>query len=129
MTRFLCLLFFCFIISCSNRNNIPSGILSKNEMQNVLWDMIQADQFSKQYILKDSLKKNISTENIKLYDQVFQIHHITKDEFRKSYQFYISRPDILKVLFDSLSSQAERRMNEVHQSSPLPKKPKLLHEN
>jgi hypothetical protein len=122
MTRFLCLLLFCFIISCANKNSIPSDIIPKNEMQKVLWDMIQADQFSKQFILKDSAKKNVSAETVKLYDQVFQIHHITKDDFRKSYQFYISRPDILKVVFDSLSAQGNRRMNEVYKPSVPVKK-------
>ena len=87
--------------------------------------MIEADQFSKQFILKDSAKKNVNVETMKLYEQVFQVHHITKDEFQKSYQFYISRPDILKVLLDSLSVQGSRRMTEVYQPSVAPRKPKL----
>ena len=84
--------------------------------------MIQADQFSKQFIVKDSSKKNISVETMKLYDEVFQIHHITKDEFQKSYQFYISRPDILKNVFDSLSAQGNRRMQEIYQPVVSPAK-------
>ena len=122
MTKFLLLLFFCFAVSCTNKNHIPSDIIPKNEMQQVLWDMIQADQFSKHFILQDSTKKNVSSETMGLYDQVFQIHHITKDEFQKSYQFYISRPDILKILLDSLSAQGNRRMEEVYKPSVPPKK-------
>src|SRR5450432_686880 len=122
MIRFLCLLFFVFIISCTNKNSIPSGIIPKNEMQKVLWDMIQADQFSKQFILKDSAKKNVSAETMKLYDQVFQIHHITKDEFQKSYQFYIGHPDILKILLDTLSAKGNRRREEIYQPSSPHKK-------
>jgi hypothetical protein len=122
MNRLICLLFFCSVISCANRDSIPSGIIPKNEMQKILWDMIQADQFSKQFIVKDSSKKNISVETMKLYDEVFQIHHITKDEFQKSYQFYISRPDILKNVFDSLSAQGNRRMQEIYQPVVSPAK-------
>ncbi len=85
--------------------------------------MIEADQFSKQFIVKDSAKKNVNLETMKLYNQVFQIHHISKEQFQKSYQFYISRPDILKIVFDSLSAQGSRRMQEVYQPKPatLPK--------
>ena len=125
MTRVIYLLFFASIISCTHKDSIPSGIISKDEMKKVLWDMIEADQFSKQFILKDSAKKNVNVETMKLYEQVFQVHHITKDEFQKSYQFYISRPDILKVLLDSLSVQGSRRMPEVYQPSVAPGKPKL----
>ena len=91
MNRLIGLLFFCFLLSCANRDAIPSGIIPKNEMEKVLWDMIQADQFSKQFIARDSVKrKNLDSETMKLYNEVFQIHHITKDEFQKSYQFYIA---------------------------------------
>lgn len=123
MSKLICLLFFCFVLSCANRDKIPSGIIPKNEMQKVLWDMIQADQFSKQFIVRDSVKKkNLNLEMMKLYDEVFQIHHITKDEFQKSYQFYISRPDILKIVFDSLSAQGNRRMQEIYQPVSPPAK-------
>ena len=86
--------------------------------------MIQADQYSKQFIIKDSAKKNVSIETMKLYDEVFHIHHITKDEFQKSYQFYIGRPDILKVVFDSLTAQDNQRMQEVYKPASPPKKSK-----
>ena len=87
--------------------------------------MIQADQFSKQFLVRDSLKKNnLNFETMKLYNEVFQIHHISKDEFQKSYQFYISRPDILKIVFDSLSAQGNRRMQEIYQPVVSPTKKK-----
>lgn len=123
MTRFICLLFFCSLTGCANRDKIPSGIISKVEMQKILWDIIQADQFSKQFIAKDSAKKNVGIETIKLYTQIFQIHHTTKEEFEKSYQFYLSRPDILKIIFDSLAVQGNRRMKEIYQpAAGTPKK-------
>jgi len=85
--------------------------------------MIQADQFSKQFIARDSVKKkNLDSETMKLYNEVFQIHHITKDEFQKSYQFYISRPDMLKIVFDSLAAQGNRRMQEIYRPVTPPVK-------
>jgi hypothetical protein len=113
MIRIAGLLFIIFVMACVNRNSVPKNIIPKNEMQKVLWDMIQADQFSKLFLSKDS-SKNIKLENMKLYDEVFQLHHITREEFQKSYQFYISRPDIFKMVLDSLSAQANRRQREVY---------------
>jgi uncharacterized protein DUF4296 len=113
---------FSSVISCVNNDKVPAGIIPKDSMQNILWDMIQADQFSKQYILKDSAKINARLETMKLYQEVFQIHHITKDEFQKSYQFYISRPDLTKSIFDSLTASANRHRQEAFkQVAPKPK--------
>ncbi|HLK29163.1 MAG TPA: DUF4296 domain-containing protein [Puia sp.] len=126
MTRFRCLLFLFLIIGCSNRESIPSGVIEKKEMEKILWDMIQADQFSKQFLLKDSAKKNVTLETLKLYDQIFQLHHITKEEFQKSYQFYISRPDIFKIVIDSISAQGNRRMRDVYQAPGQVAPPKKI---
>ncbi len=122
MRMFLCFMLSCFIAGCANKDSIPSGIISKNEMQKILWDIIQADQFSKQFLLKDSAKINVGNETMKLYSEVFQIHHITKDEFEKSYKFYISRPDIFKVVLDSLSAQGNRSRHEMYEATPAPQK-------
>ena len=58
---------------------------------------------------------------MKLYKEVFTIHHTTKDEFNKSYQFYLSRPDLSKSLFDSLSAYANRQRNEMYKPKPIAK--------
>ncbi|HVM88209.1 MAG TPA: DUF4296 domain-containing protein [Puia sp.] len=115
---FILVLTGCFLSACVHKDSLPKGIISKNEMQKILWDMIQADQFSKQFLSKDSTK-NINLETMKLYDEVFQVYHISKDDFKKSYQFYISRPDIFKVVLDSISAQASRRMKEVYEPAPI----------
>jgi hypothetical protein len=124
MNKFICLIFFCSLTGCSNKDKIPSSIISKNEMQNILWDMIQADQYAKQFIVKDSAKRNVSAETMKLYDEIFQIHHITQQEFQKSYQFYMGRPDLLKIIFDSLALQGNRHMQEIYKPVSPPVKPK-----
>jgi hypothetical protein len=110
------LLLFCFAFGCSNRESVPSGILPKEEMQKILWDIIQADQYSRQYILPDTTK-NTREETIRLYNEALEVNHVTKDQFQKSYQFYISRPDLFKTIVDSLSSIGNRHLQEVHQSS------------
>ena len=121
-------LFLCCILAvllaapgCTDRDKIPSNVIPKVKMEKVLWDMIQADRFSANFIAKDSTK-NIKIETLKLYDQVFRINKISKDDFIKSFNFYLSRPDITKVMFDSLSVKASRKKAEMFQPiTPAPK--------
>jgi hypothetical protein len=101
------------VTGCSNKDQAPAGVLSKEKMEAVLWDIIQAERFTATFVAKDS-SKNVREENFKLYSQIFSIHQVTKDEFITSYKFYLSRPDIARVLFDSLSTMANRKREELY---------------
>ncbi|MFT3825263.1 MAG: DUF4296 domain-containing protein [Chitinophagaceae bacterium] len=98
-------------VACSDKDRIPGDVLSQDEMGKVMWDMIQADRFSAQFLMKDSVKRDIKPEMFTLYDQVFQLHKISREEFTKSYRFYVSRPDIARVMFDSLVTKVSRIKN------------------
>lgn len=105
--------------ACSDKTKIPSDVLDREEMEGVMWDMILADRYAITYLPMDSVKrKDIKTETLKLYDQVFQVHKISREEFIKSYKFYLSRPDISKVMFDSIASRANRRREEQYNKPP-----------
>jgi len=99
--------------ACTNNNKIPDGIIPKRKMENILWDMIRADRFANQFLVHDSVNRKRKT--FEMYENVFHIHHISREEFLKSYKFYLGRPDIAKVMFDSISVRAERRRSEVYQ--------------
>ena len=114
---------------CSDKNNIPSGILSQEKMEGVLWDMIQADQYSILYLAKDSAhmskdsaKTNTKMETLRLYEQVFRLHQVSREEFRKSYQYYLDHPALNQVLFDSLTAKGVRLRTESY-SRPAPFRP------
>jgi hypothetical protein len=108
-------------MSCTNKDSIPRGIIPKDKMEKILWDMIQADQFTAQYLLKDSARINTKMETMKLYAEVFQIHHVSKEEFQKSFSYYLSRPDITKNMFDSLSAHSNRHREELYKRPDLNK--------
>jgi hypothetical protein len=76
-------------------------------MQKVLWDMIQADQYSG-YLAKDSAHINLKLEDLRLYEQVFQLHHISREKFTRSYKYYMTRPDLTQVLLDSMVAMGNR---------------------
>jgi hypothetical protein len=115
----LCLL---LVAGCSEKDRIPSDVIDKEEMGNILWDMMQADQYAANYLIKDSARVNVKMETLKLYEEVFRLHKVTRDEFRKSFQFYQDRPDITRNLFDSLVSRGNRLRAEsyTHPSTTTP---------
>ncbi|MEO6611827.1 MAG: DUF4296 domain-containing protein [Chitinophagaceae bacterium] len=102
------LLIICFCISlsgCKNNNKVPGDILPPSKMQAVLWDMMRADKFLADFVLSRDSGLNKETESIKMYEQVFAIHSITKEKFRQSFSWYESHPSFLQVIMDSISNR------------------------
>ena len=87
-------------------------------MQAVLWDVIKADAFTAEFIKNDSAKDAVE-ENLKLQQQIFSIHHISRQDFYKSYDYYKLHSDQLKVMMDSMIVQAERNKNKNFKTRPL----------
>ena len=106
-----------FLLSaCSHKDSIPTGILNQDSMRNILWDIMQVDQYSVQYLSKDSAKINLKAQTIALYQRIFQNHHVSREDFNKSYQFYIAHPDLTKTMLDSLTARANRERAEVYKN-------------
>lgn len=95
------------IISCSNKNKVPSEIIQPAQMQKILWDVLRADALSSEYARRDSTINQVAELKI-LTEKVFQIHKISSSTFDKSYTWYTAHQDVLKAVFDSLSAQAQR---------------------
>ena len=93
--------------SCTNKDKMPEGILKPEKMQAVLWDVIKADVFTTDYIKKDTAK-NAAAENLKLQQQIFAIHKITKADFYNSYDYYKTNTVVFRKIVDSMIAQAER---------------------
>jgi len=114
-----CIILFCLTIffSCGNKNKIPPGILKPEKMQVVLWDVIKADAFTAEFIKKDSVKDAVQ-ENLKLQQKIFAIHHISKEDFYTSYEYYKMNPDLFKIIMDSMMAKAERDKQKNLKSMP-----------
>ena len=105
------------VVGCAEKNGLPSGVLKPEKMQEVFWSMIQAESFTKKFIVIDSLK-NAGVENAKLQRQIFAINKITKEEFYKSYNFYSVHIELMRNLLDSISAKAEREKYTLLYSKP-----------
>ena len=117
------LLAMLLVVGCSDKDNIPSGIIPRDEMEKILWDMVQADQYSSLYLLKDSARINVKEETLKLYQEVFLLHQVSREEFSKSFQYYQEHPELTRNVFDSLLTRGNRLRTESY-SRPVLTTPK-----
>ena len=110
--------------ACSNRSSIPNDIIPSDSMYRIMKDVIMAEEYSNQFISKDSLLHDKVKANQTLLEDIFKVHNITKVAFQKSLSFYESRPDLNKKLFDSLAADLNRHKPENYAprtaSKPLP---------
>jgi len=106
MKYFLILVCSCLLLSCGGRK-VPKGIIPPGQMQTILWQLMQTDEFTATAFTSDTTK-NLNTERIRRYRQVFQLNQTTKEAFTKSYDYYMVHPDVAKELFDTLNARAIR---------------------
>ncbi|MBK8712421.1 MAG: DUF4296 domain-containing protein [Niastella sp.] len=104
-----------FIVSC-NSDAPPSGILSKDTMQLVMWQMIQADVYTYEFLKVDSLHSR-EEQSIKMQQTIFNKHHISKQTFDKSYDYYTRHSNLMGQMMDSIITQ----QNRITDTSSLPK--------
>ncbi len=102
-------LFFCLtVMSCRSGDN---ELLPADTMKVVMWDMLKIDELYSQMMIKDSALRHTRT-NLRLYEEVFALHHITRAQFEKNYKFYESHPIEFKRLLDSIETHAERERTQ-----------------
>ena len=117
--------FFLFIIliisnfACIRDNKAPKDVIPQNQMRKIMWDLMRADAYVTDFVMKDSTRDK-KTESAKLYEKIFDIHATSREAFKKSLSFYQDRPDLFKVISDSL------RIDEKNsQQYPDEKKPQI----
>ena len=103
-------LLWCFLLfgaACSP-GKIPANIIPPEKMKTIVFDLLKADTYVNNFVLKDTTLKS-KEQHIKMYEQVFLIHKITKKDFYISLNYYQQHPDVNKKLFDSTLSYANRQ--------------------
>ena len=107
-----------FIAGCLQKNKIPGEILSQDKMRFIMWDLIRADEYAKSF-LESNASLDVNSEKANLYEQIFKLHSIKADEFKKSLSFYQSKPNLLKVIIDSLRSEERKALQEQYKPNPI----------
>lgn len=95
-----CLMGVFVLLGC---NSSAEKKIPMNTMKKVMWDLACADELYMETSAKDSTLK-IKKDNFRLYEEVFAINKITKEEFYSGYKYYQEHPDEFKILIDSIQS-------------------------
>jgi hypothetical protein len=107
MNRLYLILLIISLFSCNGKENIPEDVLPPKKMQEVLWDYLRADSYCS-HVLKSDSAVNDTTKNMIFQNVIFKHHRITDKDFTKSYNFYISHPDLMMPILDSIVSQKSK---------------------
>ena len=98
------LIFSTLLFACNGK----SKVIAIPKMKFIMWDIVNADEWMKLAVAKDS-SITIKKENIALYNKIFTLHKITKDEFYNSYNYYETHPNEMKILLDSIAAFGIRK--------------------
>jgi hypothetical protein len=111
--RVMALLLMIFMISCGSNDKVPKDILEPKKMERVMTDILMAESFSESYLLLDTTKKRDVWFTGEL-NKVLAINQVSQDQFRRSMEFYKSRPDIFKVIIDSINAKGQRNRDKIY---------------
>ena len=107
------------LFGCIKDNKIPKDVIPQNQMSKIMWDLMRADAYVVDFVMKDSTCDK-KAESASLYEKIFDIHSTTRETFKKSLAFYQSRPDLFKAISDSLRIDEKKS-----QQYPEEKKPQI----
>ena len=102
----LVILIAALFFSCS-KPKVPAGIIPPEKMQEVFWDYLRADVYANEFIRKDSAR-NVEMENAKLQQQVFMLHKTSREEFYKSYEYYLNHQSQMKSMLDTMQVRQQK---------------------
>ncbi len=107
-----CFVLVSFLVANSCKRSADPHLIVLDSMKHIMWDLMQSDELYLRILAKDSTaaKRKI---NIRLYEEVYALHHIRKGQFDSSLKYYESHPVIFKILTDSLSLYATRENNKI----------------
>ena len=103
MRSFLILTIFFLIQACANKDKLPQGVLPKQQMREIMWDMIRAGEFLQSYVLPKDSTIDKTAEHQKWYNKIYEIHKTNKADFEKSYAYYKAHPMLMKDMLDTLA--------------------------
>jgi hypothetical protein len=111
--RIITAITFCLLmVSCASDDDVPRDVIPVEQMKFIVYDVLRAQEVAMLTSAKDSTKTKIKAAE--LMQQVFAIYKISKDDFYKSFKFYQSHPDNIKILFDSVSNYANRKRQDLY---------------
>ena len=96
--------------SCSApKVTIPSDVLSEAKMVSIMSDIQIAESvITFNFTNKDTSKMQADA----FYDFIYKNHKTTKEQFNKSFDFYLSQPEILNKIYDEVLVELSKRQGQ-----------------
>jgi hypothetical protein len=111
--RLIILILLIFAFSCGRNDKVPEGVLEPAKMEKVMTDLLMSESFAESYLLLDTSKKRDEWFTGEL-NKVLAVQDVTQDQVRKSLDFYKTRPDLFKVIIDSINARAQRNRDNIY---------------
>jgi hypothetical protein len=122
--RKLLLIFFItsLFYQCTSPDKMPPDVLPVDKMKSTVWDLMKASELAANDTIHHK-EINLKDEETMLFQRVFELHHIDKNTFYKSYNFYLQNSQWNGILLDSVNIMATRERNEMYMrpATPVPK--------
>lgn len=107
------------VFSCSQKDEVPKGILKTEKMQLLFWDFLRAEVYSSNFAKRDSIRSE-AIENLKIQNKIFKLHNVTKEEFYRSYIYYSNHKELMTKMIDSMIAMQKREKELKNKKDSLP---------
>lgn len=109
MKKLFLLAVSCLFFSCGKTEEVPEGLLSQEQMIELMIDIrIAEGEVVNLLLTKDSAQALFKT----LEDKIFETHNVDTTYYKDSYQYYLLHPDegavIYSAVLDSLNLMKEK---------------------
>ncbi|UII27257.1 DUF4296 domain-containing protein [Fulvivirga maritima] len=116
---------YLFLVSCSSSDDVPEGILEKDEMISIMLDMYLAEgKVNNLRITRDSSLAIFNAYEKALYEK----HNVSDSVYRESLTYYYDHPMQLEKVYesvlDSLNLKQERLKEKKEEEGEGKDKPK-----
>lgn len=100
-------LFFLLVFFSCDGNEVPEGVMPVSSFKKVVWDVFQAETYLQQFQKKDASFDSLKY-TLQFQQEIFAHHKINADTYFKSYEYYKSNPESMKMLMDSVMLYGEK---------------------
>lgn len=109
------------VVACGSKSDVPKSVLPKEKMEDLMWDMLRADEFVKEYMLARDSSLGDTAEYIKMYERIFRLNKTNREQYAESFTYYRTHPKLMKEILDSLNVRGQQQ--SLPSEANIPEKP------
>lgn len=107
------------LYSCSSK--VPAHFIRLGQMRQILWQMSVADQVV-EADTSQLVRLHVKDTVTRVYGQILKDNHVSETDYKKSLDYYMSKPELMKQLVDTTAAFGKK----ISDSFKVKYKPKPL---